>query len=257
MKLRLIVPILTLCLMSGLSGCASGSTATGESSPSNEEESSPSQNGISIIGGADGPTSIFLAGKLDMTDLDSALSSYIRQYAPISSFSPLRLEHHRVLMEYSGSSFDETICYIYSLQTAWDLDENQKLQTEPSQVFEQLVVATLTPDEEGQWQLGDFWTSGDFDSLDEADFKEQIESHFPERLWEEAVEGPSLYRDDYKDYLLEEAAQEAEEMRKLFDFENMEPEDLPFMAEPGSEVIAPTTRSSDQLAPPLPLELGE
>lgn len=205
---------------------------------------------VSIIGGADGPTSIFIASKSDLTQLPQAVQWYLCQDTPAPSEGPIQTAAYAGLCQW-GHDRITSIC-LYYLRSGWDLTADLTLDEGSYEEVQGFARLDLALDENEEYQLKELWYTP------APAGKEELLKGFPEQLIEEALKAP----DTYQQTLREQCAGKAQESAGIFSGLAQQPSQAiapttqappPEGDETGS-VMAPTTQGSDEPPAPLPLK---
>ncbi len=185
-----------------LSGCAAAPQDPA-TSPSSQEI--PDRTAaVSIIGGGDGPTSIFVASKHDLSQLSQAIQWYLSENTPAPSEGPIQTAAYAGLYQQEQDGL--TRIYVYYLRGGWDLtaglalDENSRRE---SQGFARL---DLTLGENGEYQLEELW------HVPAPAKEEELSQGFPQWLIEDALKAPDTYRQS----LGEQCSQQAQKTAGMF-----------------------------------------
>lgn len=215
-----------------------------------EDNSQDGVNSVSIIGGADGPTSIFIASKSDLTQLSQAVQWYLCQNTPAPSDGPIQTAAYAGL--YQTGQEGITSIYIYYLRSGWELTADLALDESSLQEAQGFARLDLTLDEDKEYQLKEIWHTP------APAGEEALLEGFPQWLIEDALNAP----DTYETTLRGQCAQDARKSTGLFSGLAPEPSQAispttqapPPEGEETGSVIAPTTQGSDEPPAPLPLE---
>lgn len=222
-------------------------------------ENEENEDGAVIIGGADGPTAIFVASRYDLSDIDEAVKYYISKEneGGVKEY-PLQTVAHRTLKQEETER--GTVRYLYYGELSYQISpDGLLLDEEEAGGRFGLVKITLSKDENGEYQLVDYWTPGDGGLLDD-----DISENFPEDIQEEAINAHTKYGNEISGECLKQAREFSDAFLKGLEYsagdakgeENADPilEPTTIDSGEGPDVFQPTTMASDELPEAIPVK---
>lgn len=206
-KIELSVLGAMLCI--GLTACGAADTKSeGEAVAETAEDESmgetASGSAQAVVGGADGPTAVFVAGKIGYSDLEGAVGYAIIEAnkSELKEGNHMPVQTHVLLGQEEKD--DLVTCYVQALYEEYALGEDGKLEEERV-TGSYMPVAITFRQEDGKYKLEEYWMPEDGSY-----YKPSIEERFPPELVEQALNGQ-----DYADILREECLRKVQEMQKL------------------------------------------
>lgn len=232
-------------------------TITQETQPQGTEE--PGEDGAVIIGGADGPTSIFMASKYDLTDLEEAVKFYILKQNDALESYPVQTAAHHILKQVDNE--DGIVCYLYYGMFGFHVTAEGRLDEKEENIGGHFGLArvSLAKNEDGEYQLMDFWSPRDGGLLDD-----DVRENFPEDIQDEAIMAHSYYYQELSAECRRQAKALASSLAKALQPSRRHPMDedssdpvlqpTTIASEEGTEIIQPTTQATDELPAIIPVE---
>ncbi len=160
---------------------------------------------VTIIGGADGPTSIFLAKSFYREDLEEMLEYAVQEYlgALIREENSYLVCSAKILKQESKD--DQTTVYLSGLAESYEITE-EALISDTCKVWAHAPAkVTLEKNEKGEYKVQDFWMPEK-----EETYEEEIRRQFPEELWEEA-----LHLEEQLEKQKEECTEKVKELNEM------------------------------------------
>lgn len=202
-KIELSVLAAMLCI--GLTACGAADTKSeGEAAADESADETAHSSAQTVVGGADGPTAVFVAEKIGYSDLEGAVGYAIIEANKSESKEGNRMPVQTHVLLGQEEKDDLVTCYVQALYEEYALGEDGKLEEE-SVAGSYVPVAITFRQEDGEYKLEEYW-----EPEDGSYFKPSIEKKFPPELVEQALNGQ-----DYIDILQEECLRKAQEMQKL------------------------------------------
>lgn len=168
------------------------------------EETTASDSSLQIIGGADGPTSVFVVGKSDLTTVDGALNYYILQQNEETTPGDIRVEAHQLLKQEDQDG--ATVCYVYFCCQSYDFQSDEELPAAPAQETAALARLRLRLNQDQKYILDNYWLPGD-GSQDRV--VKDVQDQFPEEIQDPALRASVLYTQALQDSCRNQAESQA------------------------------------------------
>lgn len=165
----------------------------------------PLADKVAVIGGAEGPTSVFLAGKSDMTELDSAIDAYIlEENSGTMAKGNIQVCSHVRLQEEAPEEDGISFVYLWTLYEEYTYREGEALElTSGVQIP---ACMKLKQGSQGGYELVSYWTPGDGEQM-----QEDIQKVFPKELWKDALDSQK-----YQEILQKECKEQAEKYAQYY-----------------------------------------
>lgn len=178
----------------------------------NETVSDERVQTFSVIGGADGPTSIFLAGKYDLTDLDNALTCYLIKALEEPESSGIKTESHVIMAQEENG--DEITVYLWSLYEEFEITIGSILNEEPIISAHIPCAVTLKKNADKEYELVEVWMPRDGSNFVKDIQIKDIDDKFPKEIRADA-KNSQLYIETQSEECLEQAKEYVDTFKQL------------------------------------------